>query len=115
MESITLDRGSMHLKDELMPRYAQLIYDGFWFSPEREMLQAAIDHSQAMVAGEVRLKLYKGNVTVTGRASPWSLYDQDLVTFEEGQSAYDHRDAAGFIKLNALRLRVKARRDARAK
>jgi argininosuccinate synthase len=115
MESITLDRGSMHLKDELMPRYANLIYDGFWFSPEREMLQAAIDHSQAMVGGEVRVKLYKGNVTVTGRSSPWSLYDQDLVTFEEGQSAYDHRDAAGFIKLNALRLRVKARRDARAR
>jgi len=114
IESITLDRGAAHLKDELMPRYAELIYNGLWFSPEREMLQAAIDHSQAMVAGEVRVKLYKGNASVIGRSSPFSLYDQDLVTFEEGASAYDHRDAAGFIKLNALRLRVKARRDARA-
>jgi argininosuccinate synthase len=105
----------MHLKDELMPKYAELIYNGFWFSPEREMLQAAIDHSQAQVSGRVRIKLYKGNVAIVGRSSPFSLYDQDLVTFEEGQSAYDHRDAAGFIKLNALRLRVKARRDARAK
>ena len=113
MESITLDRGAMHLKDELMPRYASLIYNGFWFSPEREMLQAAIDHSQALVSGRVRVKLYKGNVTITGRESPYSLYDQDLVTFEEGAVAYDHRDAAGFIKLNALRLRVLARRDAR--
>jgi argininosuccinate synthase len=113
MESITLDRGAMHLKDELMPRYASLIYNGFWFSPEREMLQAAIDHSQALVGGQVRVKLYKGNVTITGRESPYSLYDQDLVTFEEGASAYDHRDAAGFIKLNALRLRVLARRNAR--
>jgi argininosuccinate synthase len=115
VESITLDRGAMHLKDELMPRYAELIYNGFWFSPEREMLQAAIDHSQAMVTGAVTLKLYKGNVTVTGRTSPWSLYDQDLVTFEEGAGAYDHRDAAGFIKLNALRLRVQARRDRRGR
>jgi argininosuccinate synthase len=114
IESITLDRGAMHLKDELMPRYAEMIYNGFWFSPEREMLQAAIDHSQSMVTGQVRMKLYKGNVAVIGRSSPYSLYDQDLVTFEEGQSAYDHRDAAGFITLNALRLRVKARRDARA-
>jgi argininosuccinate synthase len=113
MESITLDRGAMHLKDELMPKYAELIYNGFWFSPEREMLQAAIDHSQAKVAGEVRVKLYKGNVTVIGRTSPNSLYDQELVTFEEGKVAYDHRDAAGFIKLNALRLRVKANRDRR--
>jgi argininosuccinate synthase len=113
IESITLDRGAAHLKDELMPRYAELIYNGFWFTPEREMLQAAIDHSQAKVSGRVRIKLYKGNVTVIGRESPWSLYDQDLVTFEEGKVAYDHRDAAGFIKLNALRLRVKARRDAR--
>jgi argininosuccinate synthase len=113
MESITLDRGAMHLKDELMPRYASLIYNGFWFSPEREMLQAAIDHSQALVSGRVRVKLYRGNVTITGRESPYSLYDQDLVTFEEGAVAYDHRDAAGFIKLNALRLRVLARRDAR--
>jgi len=113
IESITLDRGAMHLKDELMPRYAELIYNGFWFTPEREMLQAAIDHSQAKVAGRVTIKLYKGNVTVVGRESPYSLYDQDLVTFEEGQVAYDHRDASGFIKLNALRLRVKARRDSR--
>ena len=115
MESITLDRGAAHLKDELMPRYAAMIYNGFWFSPEREMLQAAIDQSQRFVSGQVRVKLYKGNVAVTGRASPWSLYDRDLVTFEEGGRAYDHRDAAGFIKLNALRLRVKARRDARAR
>ena len=113
MESITLDRGSMHLKDELMPRYASLIYNGFWFAPEREMLQAAIDLSQKHVTGQVRVKLYKGNVSVIGRTSPWSLYDQDLVTFEEGAVAYDHRDAAGFIKLNALRLRVQARRDRR--
>jgi len=113
IESITLDRGAAHLKDELMPRYASLIYNGFWFSPEREMLQAAIDHSQAMVGGQVRVKLYKGNVTVIGRTSPYSLYDQELVTFEEGAVAYDHRDAAGFIKLNALRLRVTANRDRR--
>jgi argininosuccinate synthase len=114
VESITLDRGAMHLKDELMPRYAELIYNGFWFTPEREMLQAAIDHSQAFVSGTVRVKLYKGNVTVVGRESPYSLYDQDLVTFEEGKVAYDHRDASGFIRLNALRLQVKARRDRRA-
>jgi len=113
IESITLDRGAAHLKDELMPRYAELIYNGFWFTPEREMLQAAIDHSQAMVGGQVRVKLYKGNVTVIGRTSPYSLYDQELVTFEEGAVAYDHRDAAGFIKLNALRLRVTANRDRR--
>jgi argininosuccinate synthase len=113
IESITLDRGAAHLKDELMPRYAELIYNGFWFTPEREMLQAAIDHSQAMVSGRVRVKLYKGNVAITGRDSPYSLYDQDLVTFEEGAVAYDHRDATGFIKLNALRLAVKARRDRR--
>ena len=111
MESITLDRGAMHLKDELMPKYASLIYNGFWFSPEREMLQAAIDHSQQKVSGTVRVKLYKGNVTVIGRESPNSLYDQDLVTFEEGVQAYDHKDAEGFIKLNALRLRVLAKRD----
>ncbi len=115
IESITLDRGSMHLKDELMPRYAELIYNGFWFTPEREMLQAAIDHSQKMVTGQVRVKLYKGNVTIIGRTSPYSLYDQDLVTFEEGKVAYDHRDATGFIKLNALRLRVQTKRDRRAK
>ncbi|TMJ14780.1 MAG: argininosuccinate synthase [Alphaproteobacteria bacterium] len=113
IESITLDRGAMHLKDELMPRYAELIYNGFWFSPEREMLQAAIDHSQAHVSGTVRMKLYKGNVTVIGRESPLALYDQDLVTFEEGSSSYDQRDAAGFIKLNALRLRIAAKRAAR--
>jgi argininosuccinate synthase len=115
VESITLDRGSAHLKDELMPRYAELIYNGFWFTPEREMLQAAIDHSQAMVTGQVRVKLYKGNVSIIGRTSPYSLYDQDLVTFEEGKVAYDHRDATGFIKLNALRLRVLAKRDKRVK
>jgi argininosuccinate synthase len=113
IESITLDRGAAHLKDELMPRYAELIYNGFWFAPEREMLQAAIDHSQAMVTGQVRVKLYKGNVTVIGRSSPYSLYDKELVTFEEGAVAYDHRDATGFIKLNALRLAVKAKRDRR--
>ena len=113
IESITLDRGAMHLKDELMPKYASLIYNGFWFAPEREMLQAAIDYSQKNVTGQVRVKLYKGNVTVIGRTSPYSLYDQELVTFEEGKVAYDHRDAAGFIKLNALRLRVAAKRDRR--
>ncbi|QQQ17611.1 argininosuccinate synthase [Brevundimonas vitis] len=113
IESITLDRGAMHLKDELAVKYAQMIYNGFWFAPEREMLQAAIDHSQRKVSGTVRVKLYKGNVTIIGRESPNSLYDQDLVTFEEGVQAYDHNDAAGFIKLNALRLRVLARRDAR--
>ena len=110
IESITLDRGAAHLKDELMPRYAELIYNGFWFSPEREMLQSLIDKSQECVSGEVRLELYKGNVRVTGRRSPYSLYDQELVTFEEGKVAYDHRDAAGFIKLNALRLRTLGRR-----
>ena len=113
IESITLDRGAMHLKDELMPKYAALIYNGFWFSPERNMLQAAIDWSQAKVTGRVTVKLYKGNVAVTGRESRYSLYDQDLVTFEEGKVAYDHRDAAGFIRLNALRLRVAAKRDQR--
>ncbi|MBS9475938.1 argininosuccinate synthase [Ancylobacter radicis] len=111
IESITLDRGAAHLKDELMPRYSELIYNGFWFSPEREMLQVLIDKSQELVTGRVRLKLYKGNVTVVGRESPYSLYNQDLVTFEEGAVAYDHRDAAGFIKLNALRLRTLASRD----
>jgi argininosuccinate synthase len=105
LESLTLDRGAAHLKDELMPRYAELIYYGFWFSPERKMLQAAIDQSQERVTGTVRLKLYKGNVMVTGRQSPYSLYRQDIVTFEE-DSVYDQRDAAGFIKLNALRLRT---------
>ena len=110
IESITLDRGAAHLKDELMPRYAELIYNGFWFSPEREMLQALIDKSQELVAGTVRLKLYKGNVMVIGRESPLSLYDQELVTFEEGSGGYDQRDAAGFIRLNALRLRIAAKR-----
>ena len=94
----------MHLKDEIMPRYAKLIYNGFWFAPEREMLQALIDKSQEHVTGTVRMKLYKGNATVIGRESPLSLYDQDLVTFEEGSGGYDQRDAAGFIRLNALRL-----------
>jgi argininosuccinate synthase len=110
IESITLDRGAAHLKDELMPKYAELIYNGFWFSPERGMLQAAIDQSQKLVTGTAKLRLYKGNVSVVGRSSPYSLYDQDLVTFEEGKVAYDHRDAAGFIRLNALRLRTLAQR-----
>jgi argininosuccinate synthase len=110
IESITLDRGAAHLKDEIMPRYASLIYNGFWFSPEREMLQALIDKSQEHVSGTVRMKLYKGNTTVIGRESALALYDQDLVTFEEGSSSYDQRDAAGFIKLNALRLRIGAAR-----
>ncbi|HEX8532934.1 MAG TPA: argininosuccinate synthase [Allosphingosinicella sp.] len=113
IESITLDRGAMHLKDEIMPRYASIIYNGFWFSPEREMLQALIDKSQEHVSGRIRMKLYKGNATVIGRESPAALYDQDLVTFEEGSSSYDQRDAAGFIKLNALRLRIGATRDRR--
>jgi argininosuccinate synthase len=114
IESITLDGGAMHLKDEIMPRYAKLIYNGFWFSPEREMLQALIDKSQERVTGEVRMKLYKGNATVIGRTSPLALYDQDLVTFEEGSSSYSQRDAAGFIRLNALRLRILAERERRA-
>jgi len=111
IESITLDRGAAHLKDELMPRYAELIYYGFWFSPERKMLQAAIDLSQENVAGEVTLKLYKGNVIVEGRKSDKSLYSDTLVTFEDDHGAYDQKDAAGFIKLNALRLRTLAARD----
>jgi argininosuccinate synthase len=98
----------------MMPKYAELVYNGFWFSPEREMLQALIDKSQEFVTGKVRLKLYKGSVGVVGRSSPYSLYDQDLVTFEDGAVAYDHKDAAGFIKLNALRLRTLARRKAKA-
>jgi len=105
IESLTLDRGAAHLKDEIMPRYAELIYNGFWFSPEREMLQALIDKSQEKVNGTVRLRLYKGNVIVEGRKSPDSLYSLEHVTFEE-DSVYDQRDAAGFIKLNALRLRL---------
>jgi len=106
IESITLDRGAAHLKDEIMPRYAELIYNGFWFAPEREMLQALIDKSQEHVEGTVRLKLYKGNATVVGRKSPKSLYSLKHVTFEDDAGAYDQRDAAGFIKLNALRLRL---------
>jgi argininosuccinate synthase len=106
IESLTLDRGAAHLKDEIMPRYAEMIYNGFWFAPEREMLQALIDKSQENVTGTVRLKLYKGNTTVVGRKSPKSLYSLQHVTFEEDAGAYDQRDAAGFIKLNALRLRL---------
>ena len=113
IEQITLDRGAAHLKDELMPKYAELLYNGFWFSPEREMLQAAVDHSQDKVTGTVRLKLYKGNVGVVGRKSPYSLYSAGIVTFEDDRGAYDQRDAAGFIKLNALRLRLLGRRDGR--
>jgi argininosuccinate synthase len=108
IESITLDREAAHLKDSLMPRYAELIYNGFWFSPERRMLQALVDESQKSVTGRVRLKLYKGNVSVIGRESPNSLYSQNVVTFEEDQGAYDQFDAQGFIKLNALRLRLGA-------
>jgi argininosuccinate synthase len=113
MESLTLDRGASHLKDELMPRYAELIYNGMWFSPEREMLQALIDKSQERVNGSVRLKLYKGNVIVIGRSSKDSLYSADLVTFEDDQGAYDQKDAQGFIKLNALRLRTLEMRNRR--
>jgi len=108
IESITLDKGALHLKDELMPRYAELLYNGFWFSPEREMLQSAIDKSQGNVSGTVRIKLYKGNVVVLGRKSANSLYDEDMATFEE-DSVYDQQDAEGFIKLNALRLRLAAK------
>ena len=111
IEQITLDRGAAHLKDELMPRYAELIYNGFWFSPEREMLQAAIDHSQDKVTGTVRLKLYKGLASVVGRKSPYSLYSEAHVTFEDDAGAYDQKDAEGFIKLNGLRLRLLARRN----
>jgi argininosuccinate synthase len=110
IEQLTLDRGAAHLKDELAPRYAELIYNGLWFSPEREMLQAAIDHSQAHVTGTVRLKLYKGNAWVVGRKSPYSLYSEKVVTFEDDAGAYDQKDAEGFIKLNALRLRLLGRR-----
>jgi argininosuccinate synthase len=113
IESITLDRGAAHLKDELMPRYAEMIYNGFWFAPERELLQLLIDKSQELVTGKVRLKVYKGGAWTIGRESPYSLYDQDLVTFEEGAVAYDHNDAGGFIKLNALRLRTLAKRRAK--
>ncbi len=113
IESITLDRGAAHLKDELMPKYAELIYNGFWFSPEREMLQALIDRSQEFVSGDVKVKLYKGSATVVSRSSPYSLYSMDLVTFEEGSGSYDHHDAEGFIKLNGLRLRTYAARNRR--
>ena len=105
IEQITLDRGAAHLKDEFMPRYAELIYNGFWFSPEREMLQAMIDKSQERVSGNVRIKLYKGSATCVGRESPFSLYSEEHVTFE-ADSVYDQKDAEGFIKLNALRLRL---------
>jgi argininosuccinate synthase len=112
IESITLDRGAAHLKDALMPQYSELIYNGFWFSPEREMLQAAIDHSQQGVTGTVRLKLYKGSANVVGRKADvaYNLYSEDVVTFEDDAGAYDQRDAEGFIKLNALRLRLLGRR-----
>ncbi|WP_188407954.1 argininosuccinate synthase [Agaricicola taiwanensis] len=113
IESIALDREAAHLKDSLMPRYAELVYYGFWFTPEREMIQVLADKSQEFVTGQVRVKLYKGSATVVGRTSPYSLYDQDLVTFEEGAVAYDHRDAQGFIKLNALRLRSLKKRERR--
>ena len=115
IESITLDRGAAHLKDELMPRYAELIYNGYWFSPEREMLQALIDKSQEHVTGEVRVKLYKGSATVVGRSSPASLYSEQHVTFEDDKGAYDQKDAGGFIKINGLRLRLLAMRDQRLK
>ncbi len=110
IESLTLDREAMHLKDQLMPRYAELVYYGFWFSPEREMLQALVDKSQEHAEGEVRLKLYKGNVIIVGRSSPKSLYSDKIVTFEDDAGAYDQKDAAGFIKLNALRLRLLGKR-----
>jgi argininosuccinate synthase len=113
IESITLDRGAAHLKDELMPKYAEMIYNGFWFSPEREMLQALIDKSQHYVAGTVRLKLYKGLVQTVGRWSRYSLYSEQHVTFEDDQGAYDQKDAGGFIKINALRLRLLAMRNLR--
>ncbi|MCY4337080.1 MAG: argininosuccinate synthase [Litoreibacter sp.] len=115
IESITLDRGAAHLKDELMPRYAELIYNGFWYSPEREMLQAAIDASQTHVTGTVKLKLYKGSARTVGRWSDHSLYSEAHVTFEEDAGAYEQKDAAGFIQLNALRLKLLAARDKRVK
>lgn len=113
IESITLDREAAHLKDEMMPRYAELVYNGFWFSPEREMMQAAIDLSQKHVSGVVRLKLYKGNVVVVGRKSDNSLFDESIATFEDDKGAYNQKDAEGFIKLNALRMRIAARKRAR--
>ena len=114
IEQITLDREAAHLKDELMPKYAELIYNGFWYSPEREMLQALIDKSQEWVSGTVRLKLYKGRASTVARSSPNSLYSETHVTFEEDAGAYDQKDVAGFIKLNALRLRLRRMRDAKA-
>ena len=114
IEQITIDKGAAHLKDELMPKYAELIYNGFWWSPEREMLQAAIDHSQRFVTGEVTLKLYKGAAHLMTRTSPYSLYSEAHVTFEDDAGAYDQKDAEGFIKLNALRLRLLAKRDKEA-
>ena len=113
MESLTLDRNAAHLKDELMPKYAEMIYNGFWFSPEREMMQALIDQSQKFVSGSVRLKLYKGNVIIVGRTSENSLFDEDIATFEDDGGAYDHKDAEGFIKLNALRLKIAAKKRAK--
>ncbi len=110
IESLTLDRNAAHLKDELMPKYAEMIYNGFWFSPERKMLQALIDNSQEFVSGNVRVKLYKGVITVVGRTSEYSLFDEDIATFEEDSGSYDHKDAEGFIKLNALRLRIAAKK-----
>jgi argininosuccinate synthase len=112
MESLTLDREAAHMKDELMPRYAKLIYNGYWFAPEREMLQAAIDKTQAVVNGVVRVKLYKGNVNIAGRKSDTnSLFDESIATFEDDAGAYNQQDAEGFIKLNALRLRVAASKE----
>jgi len=108
IESITVDREAAHLKDELMPRYAKMVYNGYWFAPERVMLQAAIDSTQVNVNGDVRLKLYKGNVEVVGRRSDESMFDERLCTFEDDEGAYDQKDAGGFIKLNALRLRMAA-------
>jgi argininosuccinate synthase len=113
VEQITLDKGAMHLKDELMPRYAELIYNGYWFTPEREMLQAAIDHSQKHVTGTTRVKLYKGRAATVGRWSDHTLYSMDHVTFEDDAGAYDQSDAAGFIQLNALRLKLIAMRNRR--
>ncbi len=110
IESITLDRDAAHLKDDMMPKYAELIYNGYWWSPERKMLQAAIDDTQEYVNGDVKLKLYKGNVTVVGRRSPDTLFDESIATFEDDAGAYDQKDAAGFIKLNALRLRTAAKK-----
>jgi len=110
MESLTLDREAAHLKDEMMPRYAEIVYNGYWWSPERNMLQAAIDETQKVVNGVVRAKLYKGNVTIVGRKSESnSLFSEEIATFEEDDGAYDHKDAAGFIRLNSLRLRIAAK------